>query len=93
MMKLGFEFLDIVQYRLRSPHSPLLAVPFPRWGTLMVRSNSFDIQRTSDIAIILFRQIGIFYLDYFALVIEFVQTFSIKYSNLICKIITLNHLR
>ena len=23
-----------MQYKLRSPHSPLLAVPFPRWGTL-----------------------------------------------------------
>jgi len=22
-----------MQYRLRSPHSPLPAVPFPRWGT------------------------------------------------------------
>ena len=32
----NYSFLGIIQYRLRSPHSPLPAVPFPRWGTLMV---------------------------------------------------------
>ena len=58
----GKFFLDIVQYRLRSPHSPLLAVPFPRWGTLKGAVYSFDLQRTSDIAIIMFGQIGIFLL-------------------------------
>ena len=40
----GKFFLDIVQYRLRSPHSPLLAVPFPRWGTL---DGSFKLLRYS----------------------------------------------
>jgi len=59
-----------MQYRWCSPHSPLLAVPFPRWGTLRVLASLFDIQRTSDIALILFGQIGIFLSNYFALAME-----------------------
>ena len=34
--------------------------PFPAGERLMVRTNSFDLQLTSDIAIIMFWQIGIF---------------------------------
>ena len=67
--------------------------PFSAGEGLRGSADFFDIQRTSFIAIILFRQKGKFLSNYFALVIEFLRTFSIKYSTLICKIILLNNLR
>ena len=52
--------------------------PFPAGERKKVSANFFDIQRISFIAIILFRQIGIFLSNYFALVMEFLQTFFNK---------------
>ena len=63
----GKFFLDIVQYRLRSPCEARSSLhrssrsPFPAGERLMVRSSFFDIQRTSFATIILFGQFGIFY--------------------------------
>ena len=52
--------------------------PFSAGEGWRVRSDSFDIQRISFIAIILFWQIGIFLSNYFALVMEFSANFFNK---------------
>jgi len=60
---------------MSSSSTALRRSPFPAGEGLRVSADFFDIQRTSDIAIILFRQIGIFLSNYFALVMEFSANF------------------
>ena len=65
-------------------HSPSTAPPrspsLPEGGKGFVQISIF-LQRISFVSVIFHIKIGIFYLNQFALTMEFRQTFSIKYST------------
>ena len=72
-----------IEVQSRSPSTaPPRSPSLPEGGKGFVQISIF-LQRISFVSIIMHNKIGIFYLNQFALTMEFWQTFSIKYSYLL----------